>query len=263
MAQHSEKDYIVPTLLVLHDHEEGCPTEVVKEEITKYMIMTEEDMKPYASRNPNEPRYKQLLGNLISHANNELFQYIERVVTEELGKKAPKHLLILNEKGKDFVERLLDDVREEEAPEEDERKESQFDQYDRKTIEYAENADNCFASKRDQRLAKEVLEISEYKCQYALLANKKHQMFKGADGKPYAEAHHLIPLKASKDFFPRNLDRASNLVCLCPTCHAVLHHGSKDSKREILKVLYDNYIDVLRDDEGIFISFEKLLEKYY
>jgi len=264
MSQHSENDYIVPTLFVLYDHKEGCPTEVVKEEIINYVTMTEDDLKPYPSRNPNEPRYHQIVGNLISHANNELFQYIDRIVPEdELDKKKPKYIMMLNDLGKSYVESMMNTIKDDADTSYEESNHEVFDKYDKKIIELALNSNYGNKQNRDQKLAKEIIEISGYKCQYALLTNKKHQMFKASDGKPYAEAHHLIPMKASKDFFPRNLDRASNLVCLCPNCHAILHHGSKQEKREILKTLYDHYIDVLNDDEGIFISFERLLEKYY
>ena len=144
------------------------------------------------------------------------------------------------------------------------QKEEPFvDKYDRKMLAALNQAKGMIKPQRDQKLAKEIIEISNYKCQYALLTGQNHKMFKASDGKPYAEAHHLIPMKAAKDFFPKNLDRAANLVCLCPNCHAKLHHGSEAEKRQILKVLYDHYIKVLNEDEGIFISFEKLLKKYY
>lgn len=263
MSQHAENDYIIPTLFVLYEHIEGCPTEVVKEEIVKYVTMTEDDLKPYPSRNPNEPRYRQIIGNLISHSNDSLFQYIDRIVPEEeVSKKKPKYIMLLNELGKDYIQSLLNEIQVTFNETNAEEKRT-LDKYDKKIVELALNSNGSFRPMRDQKLAKEIIEISNYKCQYAILTNKKHQMFKASDGKPYAEAHHLIPMKASKDFFPRNLDRASNLVCLCPNCHALLHHGSKNEKREILKVLYDHYIRVLNEDEGIFISFEKLLEKYY
>ena len=78
----------------------------------------------------------------------------------------------------------------------------------------------------------------------------------------YTEAHHLIPMCASKDFFPRNLDRPSNIITLCPNCHTLLHHGSEDEKKRILRILYDKYIPGLNRDE-IYISFEDLYNKYY
>lgn len=267
MPQHSENDYIIPTLMVLYNHIEGCPTEIVKEEIGNYITFYDDDLKPYPSRNPNEPRYHQIVGNLISHNNEELFRYIDRIISEEeIGKKKPTYIMILNDLGKLYVEKMLSgislNVRVDYIENKDE-KNLLLDKYDQKIIDLAKSGKYVGKIARDQKLAKQIIEVSNYKCQYALLTNKRHPMFNATDGKPYAEAHHLIPMKASKDFFPRNLDRAANIVCLCPKCHAILHHGSKDEKREILKVLYDHYIKVLNEDEGIFISFEELLNKYY
>ncbi len=263
MAQHSEKDYIIPTLLVLYEHSEGCTTEAVKEEVSKYITLSGDDMKPYPSRNPNEPRFHQIVGNLISHANNTFFQYVDRIVPEhELGKKSPKYIMRLNNLGQAYVKSVLDRAETGKNIIDIDGKVG-FDRYDQKIVELAKKSHNKVPQIRDQKLAKEVIEISNYKCQYALITGEKHMMFSAKDGKPYAEAHHLIPIKASKDFFPRNLDRASNIVCLCPNCHSILHHGSKEEKRKILKVLYDEYIKVLNEDENIFISFEDLLNKYY
>lgn len=254
MSQHVEKDFVLPTLFVLYKNIEGVPTEQVKSEIGQFISLSDEDLQPYQSRNKNEPRYYQIVGNMISHKNAGLFKYVDRVIQEIDGKS--KYVLILNDDGKSYISNLIGDLNQD-----DNCHQIDIDKYDRKIIDYA-GENKIIKYSRDSRLAKEILEISHYKCQYALLKNKKHVTFSTEDGKFYAEAHHLIPMKASKDFFPKNLDRASNMVCLCPNCHAILHHGSKEEKREILKTLYDHYIDVL-NEEGIFISFEKLLEKYY
>lgn len=254
MGQHVENDFVLPTLFVLFNHLEGIPTEQVKDEVAQFISLSEDDLKPYESRNKNEPRYYQIVGNMISHKNPKLFKYIDRIVEDYNGKK--KYILVLNDDGKKYISCLIDDINSDEQG----NKTIDIDKYDRKIISFAN--DNIGKFPRDGKLAKEIIEISNYKCQYALLKNIKHAMFTTENGTKYAEAHHLIPMKASKDFFPKNLDRASNLVCLCPNCHAILHHGSKEEKREILRTLYDNYIDVL-NDEGIFISFDRLLEKYY
>lgn len=258
MAQHTENDYVIPTLFVLYNHLDGLPTEQVKAEINQFISLSSEDLLPYPSRNINEPRYYQIVGNMISHNNQTLFKYANRKsIIDPSGRK--KIVLVINNEGIDFIENLIDEVKIDKKP--SLNKEEIVDRFDQKIIEYA-TKNGTSASKRDNSLAKKIIEVSQYKCQYGLLTNKNHKLFKRIDGKLYAEAHHLIPMKASADFFPKNLDRASNLVCLCPNCHALLHHGSKDEKKEILKILYDKYIDVLNDD-GIFISFDNLLNKYY
>ena len=78
---------------------------------------------------------------------------------------------------------------------------------------------------------------------------------------PYQEGHHLIPIKAQKDF-EKNIDRPENIVCLCPICHRAVHNAKKEERIEILKKLYDNKIDNLKR-VGIDISFEDLFNKYY
>lgn len=254
MSQHNENDFVVPTLFVLFNHPDGIPTEQVKNEIRNFISLNKDDLAPYQSRNKNEPRYFQIVGNMISHKNPRLFKCVDRVMNNTEGK--PKNILILNKDGIDYVETLIVSINKE-----NDDKIIAVDKFDQKIIDFATN-DKGNKSLRDNRLAREIIEICNYKCQYAVIKGKNHQTFSTEDGKKYAEAHHLIPMKASKDFFPKNLDRASNLICLCPNCHAILHHGSKEAKKDILKTLYDNYISGLNED-GIFISFEKLLEKYY
>ena len=107
-----------------------------------------------------------------------------------------------------------------------------------------------------------ILEINNYTCQFEIITGKSHKSFNSKEGNQYVEAHHLIPMKASKDFFPRNLDRPSNIVCLCPTCHAKLHHGDLNERKKLLKLLYDKYIMQLNEEE-IYIGFEELFNKYY
>lgn len=261
--QHKENDYVLPALFVLFNHPEGIPTDQVKAEISQFVTLDTEDLEPYGSRNKNEPRYFQIVGNMISHKNSNFFKYVDRIMPVGDSETKNKHILVLNEEGKNYISSIIGSINVNNQPLENDTcsNGTVIDKYDQRIIYYANLNKNRIC--RDSKLAREVLEISQYKCQYALLANKNHKLFKTEDGKPYAEAHHLIPMKASKDFFPRNLDRASNLVCLCPNCHAILHHGSKEEKREILRILYDHYIEVLNNEDGIFISFEKLLEKYY
>lgn len=44
--------------------------------------------------------------------------------------------------------------------------------------------------------------------------------FFGATGKPYLEAHHVIPLSEG------GYDNVKNVVALCPNCHRKLHHAA-------------------------------------
>ena len=76
------------------------------------------------------------------------------------------------------------------------------------------------------------------------------------------EGHHLIPMKAQKDFPTINIDRTENIVCICPTCHRMAHHGNRTTREKVLKLLYSERKKRLLE-AGINISFQDLLNKYY
>ncbi|MCU9955675.1 MULTISPECIES: HNH endonuclease [Burkholderia] len=54
--------------------------------------------------------------------------------------------------------------------------------------------------------------------------------FKGADGLPYLEVHHIRKLAE------RGPDLVSNTVAVCPNCHRELHYG--ESARQLVERLY-------------------------
>lgn len=264
MAQHRENDYIIPVLLVLYGYRDGCYMDIIKDKVSDYIGLSEEDLVPYQSRNPSEPRYRQIVGNLISHTNPELFQYIEMSIEDK------KTKYILNKSGISFVENNLLSIKGKELgsakndailndfgvtnPEKNSN--------DQKIIKIAETKGIDKRPPSDMNVHSVIADMYGHKCQYATFIGEEHQTFIGSDGKPYMVIHHIIPMSARKDFFPKNLDVATNLVCLCPNCHERIHHGNNDEKREILKVLYDNYIRQLNSD-GLYIGFETLLKKYY
>lgn len=107
---------------------------------------------------------------------------------------------------------------------------------------------------RNPYLAKKVIIKSSYKCNI----DSNHHTFTTKNGKPYMEAHHLIPLSA-QDSFNSGLDTEANIVCLCPNCHRLLHYGI-EIKAE-LKTIYEERKDALAKS-GINISFDELLKFY-
>lgn len=107
---------------------------------------------------------------------------------------------------------------------------------------------------RSIKRAKGAIIRANYKCNI----DESHQSFISKRGKPYMEAHHLIPLSA-QDNFSYGLDADANIVCLCPNCHRNLHYG-KDIK-DMLNKLYDLRVKEL-EESGINISFDELLELY-
>ena len=114
----------------------------------------------------------------------------------------------------------------------------------------------------DPRLAKTVLVNSNWICALNGFDGHSHSTFNTKTGNKYLEAHHLIPMKAQKDFYPTNLDVFANIVPLCPNCHKAVHYGNLEEKKRFLKPLYDSRIVDL-NEHGIFISFEDLIKKYY
>lgn len=263
MAKHSEKDFIIPALKVLFN-KGAATTSEIKDEIHKYIELNDEDLAAFDSRKTRkESAYRQVIGNLISHRNKGFFSYVS--INDGTG-TAPKGSFSLNELGKEYVSMII----EEDSRVIDEKNDVSIDTghsvdlsgIDTKYIDYV--MENGFEKRQntDSNMKDTVLEMCGRLCEYARLIGEMHKTFKGTDGKPYMVAHHLIPLSARKDFFPRNLDRPSNIVCLCPTCHDRVHYGNEEERKKILKALYDNHIDSL-NDEQIYISFDELYTKYY
>lgn len=293
MSQHKENDFIVPFLMVLADKGE-CDTTTIKNEVGKYITLTPEDLEPYRSRNTSEARYKPLISNLIGHKNKELFKYINSK------KINGTNIWFLNDNGIQYVSTIRRDTTKETKHESiienrenepisqvettithideptvigdkqigiptekiSDSTQSSISPQDQKVIDHVEQGKSNRRFPTTPGLIKSICAIYNYKCAYAILKGEEHHTFLGEAGNPYVEGHHLIPMQASGDFFPRSLDIAENIYPLCPTCHKMIHNGSADEKKEILKTLYDKYIDRLNDKE-IYISFENLYEKYY
>lgn len=277
MAKHKESDFIIPVLRVIYSYGGECTTSIIKDEVGNYITLTPEDLEPMPSRSKTEPCYRQIVGNLISHKTKELFQFIDVVpLYDDKGNETRKYKLKLNEKGIKMVEQFvpkqhtitLDYPNVEEMfnvvrePEFEYNASKNVDELDNRVLEAANNDNFKRSAIANSVLGQAINRINNYTCQYAKFVGEDHKSFINKNGNMYTEAHHLIPMSASKDFFPRNLDRPSNIVTLCPNCHSTLHHGSEEEKRRILLVLYKKYIYGLNQDE-IFITYEDLYEKYY
>lgn len=78
------------------------------------------------------------------------------------------------------------------------------------------------------------LKAAKYMCEI----NDGHKTFTAVSNlEQYMEGHHLIPLQM-QDEFKYSLDNYANIVCLCPTCHRLLHYGVDAEKKECLEELY-------------------------
>ena len=111
--------------------------------------------------------------------------------------------------------------------------------------------------KTNARIAKTALHLANYTCEI----NPEHITFISKLGKPYMEAHHLIPMAYQKDF-SINIDRIENIVSICPICHSAIHLGDVSTRLGLLKKLFDEREECLKKT-GLNITFEELFLKYY
>lgn len=116
----------------------------------------------------------------------------------------------------------------------------------------------------DPRLAKTAIKNADYVCELCGKIDGSHSTFDSIHGTRYLEAHHLVPMKAQKDYLSLNinLDRLENIVALCPNCHKAVHYGTRAEKAKYLRPLYDARISKL-NELGIDIDFDVLIDDYY
>ncbi len=108
--------------------------------------------------------------------------------------------------------------------------------------------------KRNIEKAKKSIIISNFKCDL----DNTHVSFTSKNGKPFMEAHHLVPL-STQNYFDNSLDVDANIFCLCPNCHRKLHYG--EDVFTDLKKLYEARVEYLKKS-GIDISLDELINLY-
>jgi len=79
---------------------------------------------------------------------------------------------------------------------------------------------------RNRKFAQYVKEKANFVCEI-----DGRKPFIQKNGKPYAEADHIIPLGGDA----RGLDRPDNMRCVCPQCHSVLTHGSEKEMKKLFR----------------------------
>ena len=109
---------------------------------------------------------------------------------------------------------------------------------------------------RNENVRRIALLHSNNKC---AIEGCNHSLFVSRTGRPYLEAHHIIPVNAQESFPNINIDIPENVVCLCPSCHREIHNGENAS--ELIVKLYNLGKDKLKE-KGINISVEELLGFY-
>jgi 5-methylcytosine-specific restriction enzyme A len=78
---------------------------------------------------------------------------------------------------------------------------------------------------RDPSIGVEALNKSKYVCE--MFPNKETFISKGT-GKPYLEAHHLVPMFWQRHIPNLNIDDTENICILNPYSHKMIHHGRFD-----------------------------------
>lgn len=117
---------------------------------------------------------------------------------------------------------------------------------------------NGTSYERDPATSKRAIVYANFFCEN----NSNHNDFiSRITNKNYVEAHHLIPMEYQDEFKNTSIDVEANIVSLCVTCHAKLHHASFSSIRSMLEKLYDERIKRLNDC-GLNISKSDFLNFY-
>lgn len=139
-----------------------------------------------------------------------------------------------------------------------------------KTIEPSNETEKSIVKryKTDKKLRNNALEKSGYNCELASIKGEEHTTFHSRryDGN-YAEVHHLIPMHAQEnELFGKedkliSLDQISNLMVLCPICHAKVHYGKMKDVKPDLELLFNHREEALNKN-GIVLSKEELVRFY-
>lgn len=257
-----ENEIIKPALTIINDNPGINTSELIKE-LQKVIELYPGDREILKGRTDN--KFSQIVRNLISHKDNNKFGKCinERGTGRNSG-------LYINEIGKNEI------LGYERREIRDEKIDNEFQNQVRKSQSYSEKKDldkadsrmpekktksNNSRYKTDSRITKTVLEMNKHICEIELIEGKKHKTFNTKDEVQYMEGHHLIPMKAQKDYI-QNIDRSDNICCLCPNCHKAIHYGSIAEKKKRLIMLYTKKIEKLKEN-GIDIEFEELFNNYY
>lgn len=103
--------------------------------------------------------------------------------------------------------------------------------------------------KRSPIIRNQSMEAAGFQCEI----NSAHKTFIAkSNGYPYMEGHHAISLRL-QGIFSKSLDVYANIICLCPTCHRLLHYGIDSEKEYLLDKIYYDRSDRLAAS-GIVVS---------
>ncbi len=108
---------------------------------------------------------------------------------------------------------------------------------------------------RDPSVAREAIIAANYTCE---LFSGGRSFISRATGKPFMEAHHLVPMKLQSDFGV-SLDVVENICSLSPDAHRFVHHGVIEEVRESVLSLASGRAKFL---DQIGVGVDELLTFY-
>lgn len=103
--------------------------------------------------------------------------------------------------------------------------------------------------KRSSIIKLQAIESAGYQCEFD---SAQSTFIAKSSGHQYMEGHHALPMKYQNKF-DCSLDVYTNIICLCPICHRLLHYGLDDSKEKVFNKIYHNRADRLANS-GLRIS---------
>lgn len=260
----AENDIVRVSLKIVNDNPGINTTQLIKE-LEEIVELNEEDKKLLDNR--KDSKFSQIVRNLTgSHfATNDFGRCVEYDKKIKRNRK-----FYINEIGKKVIQEYeIDKWNEEKEDNDFQREIRQCSTYnDQKQLKEADSRipqknsiNNNLRYRVDAKISKTVLKTNNYICEIEKLTGESHKTFKTNGEIQYMEGHHLLPMKAQKDF-KKNIDRSDNICCLCPNCHKAIHYGTIKEKRDRLILLYKNKIERLKAND-IYIDFEDLINIYY
>lgn len=257
-----EKEIIKPALRIIKD-KPGINTSELIKELQKIVELYPGDKEILSGR--TDTKFSQIVRNLISHRENNKFG--KCIYSQQVGRNVGFYI---NEKGQEEIQGYeRREIREEREDNELQRRIRESSLYNDKTelkkansrVPEKTSRSNNARYKTDARISKTVLNENNYICEIEKITGNIHRTFNTNNEVQYMEGHHLIPMKAQKDFI-NNIDRSDNICCLCPNCHRAIHYGTVKEKKSRLILLYKEKIEKLKAND-IYIDFEELVNKYY
>lgn len=223
----AEKELRVPVLAIINSNP-GISMSRVKKILSDSYPWTDEDREPSITR--NEPKYKQVIGNLVSH----------NFVTKHcsVAGEGKERLYVINELGINYL--MNNSTITNFSVDNIEISSELLEELNSRKPEIVSTASTTY--KRNPIVRKKVLQDALGFCQI----DNEHETFISRTGElPYLEVHHLIPMMYQASY-EINLDMVDNMIAICPNCHRKLHYSVKDDEYEqLVKKLYTNHIEKL------------------